>query len=174
VNGQRRDEPCGPVVGTEEAIALPSRASTARAVCRDQGLACHSGDDELPGSSIRAGFANARHSTYARRSKRCYRLFGAHDWAARLVPALSVHGCVLLVFLFGRRWLGERAALWGALTLGLAPGFLGMGRLLVLDGLLALWTTFGRCSALFELRFAAKSYTAVGGRSRPERARWAC
>ena len=70
-----------------------------------------------------------------------YRAFGVHDWAARLVPALAAHGCVLLAYLFGRRWLGEGAAFRGALALGLAPGFLGMGRLLLLDGLLTFWTT---------------------------------
>src|SRR5271154_1320081 len=37
-----------------------------------------------------------------------YRAFGTHDWAARLVPALAVHGCVLLTYLLGRRALGER------------------------------------------------------------------
>src|SRR5262249_44289349 len=39
-----------------------------------------------------------------------YRLFGVHPWAARLVPALAVHGCVLLTYLLGRRNLGERPA----------------------------------------------------------------
>jgi hypothetical protein len=68
-----------------------------------------------------------------------YRLFGVHDWSARLVPALAVHGCVLLTYGLGRRMLGERAAFWGALLLSLAPGFMSMGRLLILDGLLALW-----------------------------------
>jgi hypothetical protein len=43
--------------------------------------------------------------------------------------------------LLGRRVVGERAAFWGALLLGLAPGFVSMGRLLILDGLLALWVT---------------------------------
>src|SRR5579871_4566636 len=50
-----------------------------------------------------------------------YTLFGVQIWAARLVPALAVHGCVLLVYLFGRRSVGERAAFWGALGLALAP-----------------------------------------------------
>lgn len=68
-----------------------------------------------------------------------YHVLGVHDWAARLVPALAVHVCVLLTYLMGRRWLGDRAALWGALGLTLAPGFLSIGRLLVLDGLLTLW-----------------------------------
>jgi 4-amino-4-deoxy-L-arabinose transferase-like glycosyltransferase len=47
-----------------------------------------------------------------------------------------VHGAILLVYLLGRRTLGERSALWGALLLTVAPGFIGMGRLLILDGLL--------------------------------------
>src|SRR5689334_2842982 len=42
-----------------------------------------------------------------------YSVFGVHDWAARLVPALAVHGTILLTYLFGRRLLGERAAFRG-------------------------------------------------------------
>ncbi len=70
-----------------------------------------------------------------------YRLFGIHDWAARLVPALAVHAAILIVYLLGRRSVGERPAFWAALLLALCPGFLSVGRLLVLDGLLALWVT---------------------------------
>jgi 4-amino-4-deoxy-L-arabinose transferase-like glycosyltransferase len=70
-----------------------------------------------------------------------YRWCGVHDWSARLVPALAVHGCILLTYGLGRRLVGERGAFWGALTLTLAPGFMSVGRLLVLDGLLALWVT---------------------------------
>jgi hypothetical protein len=76
-----------------------------------------------------------------------YRLFGSYDWSARLVPALAVHACILVTYLFGRRWLGEAAAFRGALVLALSPGFLGMGRLLILDGLLSLWTTLALFSA---------------------------
>jgi 4-amino-4-deoxy-L-arabinose transferase-like glycosyltransferase len=71
----------------------------------------------------------------------CYAVLGVYDWAARLVPALAVHATVLLTYLFGRRRVGERAAFWGALALVLAPGFLGMGRFLLHDGLLTLWVT---------------------------------
>jgi 4-amino-4-deoxy-L-arabinose transferase-like glycosyltransferase len=81
-----------------------------------------------------------------------YRVFGVHDWAARLVPALATHGSVLLVYLFGRRSLGERAAFRGALALGLAPGFLGMGRLLLLDGLLTFCTTLALFAAFEAVR----------------------
>ena len=81
-----------------------------------------------------------------------YLLFGVHDWAARLVPALAVHGSVLTAFLLGRRSLGERAALWGSLVLCLAPGFIGMGRLLILDGLLTLWVTLAILGAFEAVR----------------------
>jgi 4-amino-4-deoxy-L-arabinose transferase-like glycosyltransferase len=77
-----------------------------------------------------------------------YRLFGVGESSARLVPALAVHATVLLAYFFGRRLLGERSAFRGALVLGLAPGFLGMGRLLLLDGLLTLWTTLALFAAL--------------------------
>ena len=70
-----------------------------------------------------------------------YSVFGVHDWAARLAPAVAVLASVLLTYGIGRRLIGERAAFWGALTLLLAPGFIGTGRLLVLDGLLTLWVT---------------------------------
>ena len=81
-----------------------------------------------------------------------YAVFGVEVWAARLVPALALHACILLVYLIGRRILGERAALWGALGLGLAPGFLSMGRLLLMDSLLTLWTTLALLSAFEAVR----------------------
>jgi 4-amino-4-deoxy-L-arabinose transferase-like glycosyltransferase len=81
-----------------------------------------------------------------------YRLFGVHIWAARLVPALAVQATVLAVYLLGRRILGERPAFWGALLLSLAPGFVCMGRLLLLDGLLTLWTTLAVLSAFEAVR----------------------
>lgn len=87
-----------------------------------------------------------------------YRLFGVAEWSARLVPAVAIHACLLLTYLLGRRIVGERPAFWGTLALGLAPGFLSMGRLLVLDGLLALWVTL--------------SWLAVFEAVRGERLRW--
>src|SRR5262245_57448365 len=82
----------------------------------------------------------------------CYRVLGVHDWSARLAPALAVHGCILLTFLFGRRSLGNWAAWWGALTLMLAPAFVGMGRLLILDGVLAFFVLLSVLSAREALR----------------------
>jgi 4-amino-4-deoxy-L-arabinose transferase-like glycosyltransferase len=81
-----------------------------------------------------------------------YRLFGIHDWSARLVPALAVHATVLLTYLLGRRLLGERAAFFGALLLALAPGFVSVGRLLVLDGLLTLCVLLSLLAAFEAVR----------------------
>jgi 4-amino-4-deoxy-L-arabinose transferase-like glycosyltransferase len=70
-----------------------------------------------------------------------YQLFGVSIPAARLVPALCVHLTILSVYLIGRRGLGSRAAFWASLLLTVSPGFLEMGRLLILDGLLTLCVT---------------------------------
>jgi 4-amino-4-deoxy-L-arabinose transferase-like glycosyltransferase len=70
-----------------------------------------------------------------------YRAFGVTPEAARLVPAVCVHLTILAVYLIGRRSVGERAAFWAALLLSVAPGFVSVARLLLLDGLLALCVT---------------------------------
>jgi 4-amino-4-deoxy-L-arabinose transferase-like glycosyltransferase len=70
-----------------------------------------------------------------------YRLFGVSDEAARFGPSLAVHLTILLIYLLGRRSVGHLSAFWGALLLSVMPGFVGMGRLLILDGLLTMWVT---------------------------------
>lgn len=70
-----------------------------------------------------------------------YKAFGVTPAAARLVPALCVHLTILAVYLIGRRSLGERAAFWAALLLSVAPGFVCIARMLLLDGLLTLCVT---------------------------------
>jgi 4-amino-4-deoxy-L-arabinose transferase-like glycosyltransferase len=70
-----------------------------------------------------------------------YRIFGVHDWAARIVPGLVGVLIVLTVYLWGRRTVGERAAFWGALVLCLSARFVYLGRMLVMDGLLTLCVT---------------------------------
>lgn len=81
-----------------------------------------------------------------------YGLFGYHDWAARLVPALAMHGCVAATYLLGRRLVGDRAAFWGSLLLTVSPAALGMGRLLLLDGVLTLCVTVAIFAALLAQR----------------------
>jgi 4-amino-4-deoxy-L-arabinose transferase-like glycosyltransferase len=70
-----------------------------------------------------------------------YAAFGVNEAAARLVPALCVQLTILAVYLIGRRSIGERGALWAALLLSVSPGYIGVARLLLLDGLLTLCVT---------------------------------
>jgi 4-amino-4-deoxy-L-arabinose transferase-like glycosyltransferase len=65
-----------------------------------------------------------------------YSAFGASAESARLVPALCVHLTILLMYLIGRRSVGERAAFWAAVLLSVAPGYVCVARLILLDGLL--------------------------------------
>jgi hypothetical protein len=81
-----------------------------------------------------------------------YRIFGVHDWSARLVPALALHATILAVYILGGRTLPERAAWWAGVFLSVAPFFVGMARLLVLDGLLTLWTTLALFTAFEAVR----------------------
>jgi 4-amino-4-deoxy-L-arabinose transferase-like glycosyltransferase len=76
-----------------------------------------------------------------------YALFGVHDWAARLVPGLAGVLTVLLTYWWGRRVVGERAGLVGALVLCLSAGFVYRQRMLNMDSLLCLWVTAALASA---------------------------
>ncbi|MEY4789485.1 MAG: hypothetical protein RLZ61_1703, partial [Planctomycetota bacterium] len=67
-----------------------------------------------------------------------YQTFGVGVWQARLVPALALLLGLILTYEFGRRIVGSREAFAGTLFLLLCPGFIIMGKLLVLDGLLAM------------------------------------
>ena len=76
-----------------------------------------------------------------------YSVFGVHDWAARLIPGLAGVLTVLLTYLWGRRVVGERAGLCGALVLCLSAGFVYRQRMLNMDSLLCLWVTAALASA---------------------------
>jgi dolichol-phosphate mannosyltransferase len=76
-----------------------------------------------------------------------YALCGVHDWAARLVPGLAGFLTVLLTYLWGRRTVGERAALCGALVLCLSARFVYLGRMLTMDSVLCLWVTAALATA---------------------------
>jgi 4-amino-4-deoxy-L-arabinose transferase-like glycosyltransferase len=70
-----------------------------------------------------------------------YAVFGVHDWAARLIPGLAGVLTVMLTYWWGRRVVGERAGVCGALVLCLSAGFVYRQRMLNMDSLLCLWVT---------------------------------
>jgi 4-amino-4-deoxy-L-arabinose transferase-like glycosyltransferase len=76
-----------------------------------------------------------------------YALFGVHDWAARLVPGLAGLFTVLATYFWGRRAVGDRAGLCGALVLCLSARFVYLERMLTMDCLLCLCTTAGLAAA---------------------------
>src|SRR4051794_24055930 len=76
-----------------------------------------------------------------------YRLFGVHDWAARLVPALAAVATVLVTFAWGTRAAGPWAGFVGGLVLCLTPRFVYQARMLTLDGLLSLWVAAALAAA---------------------------
>src|SRR5206468_7909650 len=70
-----------------------------------------------------------------------YRLFGVHEWAPRVVAGLIGVLTVAVVYGWGLRTLGPRAALAAGLVLCLTPEFVYRGRMVTPNGLLALFTT---------------------------------
>lgn len=77
-----------------------------------------------------------------------YLLFGENQMSARLPCALASLLTVLASFLLGRHLVGGKAAWIGALMLSLTGGFVLAGRFLLMDSLLALFTTVGLLCAL--------------------------
>jgi dolichol-phosphate mannosyltransferase len=65
-----------------------------------------------------------------------YEAFGLHGRTARLVPALAAWLTVLGTYAWGRYAFGARPAFLSALGLCLTPGFVVLGRTVVLDSLL--------------------------------------
>ncbi len=88
-----------------------------------------------------------------------YSLFGCKIWVARLVPALVMQATVLASYALGRQLVGERSAFWGSLLLTVSPFFLGVGRLLVLDGMLTLWIVLAGILAYMAQREAKLHWT---------------
>ncbi len=71
------------------------------------------------------------------------RLFGEHDWAARLPLALSVLALLLAVYGLGKRLSTERGGFYAALVLATAVGPYLYTRFFIPDILICLWMTLG-------------------------------
>lgn len=81
-----------------------------------------------------------------------YRLFGVHDWAARLVACAAAFAAVLVAYGWARGVAGSRAAFAGALVLCLSARFVYVGRMLTIDGLLCACIVAGWACAHRALR----------------------
>src|SRR5947207_3916256 len=70
-----------------------------------------------------------------------YKLFGVSEWTARLPSALAGAGCVVLVFLFARRFFGLWPALWSSLILVSSLEFYLFSRIVIFDMTLTFFMT---------------------------------
>lgn len=69
----------------------------------------------------------------------CYQVFGVHDWAARVVPAMTGVLIVLLTYIWAARVVGSWAAFAGALMLCLSAKFIYQAGMLTFDAPLGLF-----------------------------------
>jgi 4-amino-4-deoxy-L-arabinose transferase-like glycosyltransferase len=81
-----------------------------------------------------------------------YRVFGHNEFAVRLPSAVCAALLILLVYLFAVRVAGARVALWAAVCLTLCLGTLMIGRTVLTDMPLTLFTT----GALFAFFIAVR------------------
>src|SRR5579863_2016650 len=72
-----------------------------------------------------------------------YKVFGVHDWAARLPLIVGLLALLLETYSLGRRTLGERAGFWAAIVLAVSIGPYLFTRILIPDMLIPLWLTLG-------------------------------
>ncbi|HQK45895.1 MAG TPA: glycosyltransferase family 39 protein [Syntrophorhabdaceae bacterium] len=68
-----------------------------------------------------------------------YKIFGIHEWSFRIPCALSAFLCVVLLYLFTRRWFNDRVAFCSSLILTSSFGFFSMARIVTLDMFFTLW-----------------------------------
>ncbi len=72
-----------------------------------------------------------------------FKIFGVHEWSARLPIALGVLALLLVVYRLGRRIYGEEGGLYSALVLATGFGPFIYTRFLIPDMLVGLWLALG-------------------------------
>src|SRR5579864_3947760 len=72
-----------------------------------------------------------------------FKVFGVHDWSARLPIALGVLALLLVVYRLGRRIYGEEGGFYSALVLATGFGPFIFTRILIPDMAVALWLALG-------------------------------
>jgi 4-amino-4-deoxy-L-arabinose transferase-like glycosyltransferase len=72
-----------------------------------------------------------------------YKVFGVHDWAARLPLILGMLWLSLATYSLGKRAMGEQAGFWAGVVISLSIGPYLFTRILIPDMLIGLWLTVG-------------------------------
>lgn len=73
----------------------------------------------------------------------CFKIFGFHDWAARLPIAIASIALMLITASFSRWAFGGQAGLYSGLIIGTCAGIYLFTRILIPDVMVALWLTSG-------------------------------
>jgi 4-amino-4-deoxy-L-arabinose transferase-like glycosyltransferase len=72
-----------------------------------------------------------------------FKIFGVHDWSARLPIALGMLALLLVVYRIGRRFYGDEGGLYAALALATGFGPFIYTRFMIPEMLVALWLAIG-------------------------------
>src|SRR5437868_9578157 len=72
-----------------------------------------------------------------------FKVFGVHDWSARLPIALGMLALLLVVYRIGRRFYSDEGGLYAALALGTGFGPFIYTRFMIPEMLVALWLAIG-------------------------------
>lgn len=72
-----------------------------------------------------------------------FKLFGVHEWSARLPIALGVLALLLVVYRIGRRFYSDEGGLYAALAMATGFGPFIFTRILIPDMLVGLWLALG-------------------------------
>jgi 4-amino-4-deoxy-L-arabinose transferase-like glycosyltransferase len=75
-----------------------------------------------------------------------YKLFGVSEFSSRLPSALAGFGCLILICLFAKEFLGSKAALWSGVILVSTVEFFLLSRIVILDMSLTLFFTLSLCA----------------------------
>jgi 4-amino-4-deoxy-L-arabinose transferase-like glycosyltransferase len=72
-----------------------------------------------------------------------FKIFGVHDWSARLPLLLGVLALIGCTYAFGSRIFGEEGGFYAGLIMATGPGIYLYTRFLIPDALVALWLAAG-------------------------------
>jgi dolichol-phosphate mannosyltransferase len=81
-----------------------------------------------------------------------FKLLGTHEWVARLTPATATLLALLATFCFGTSMFGTRAGFLSACMLTLTIGYMELGRVIILDSLLACFVAVSLFTAYAAIR----------------------
>ncbi len=105
----------------------------------------------------------------------CYKVFGVHDWAARIpVSRCSALGLVLLTAAFGVWAFGKRAGFYAGLVIATCVGLYLFTRVLIPDVILTFTISAGDVGAAARHRRAGRHIRAPGRLCWPRASESAC